>query len=98
MIVWSLGNEGGYGECFEAAYDWVRSMDGTRPIQYERAGYEGKTDIYCPMYMDYRGVQRYCEDMGLRRPVHPMDREGREDDLRIRWRLQPFRRQRPELL
>ena len=62
VIVWSLGNEGGYGECFEAAYDWVRSMDGTRPIQYERAGYEGKTDIYCPMYMDYRGVQRYCED------------------------------------
>ncbi|MBR4228265.1 MAG: DUF4981 domain-containing protein [Bacteroidales bacterium] len=69
VIVWSLGNEGGYGECFEAAYDWVRSMDGTRPIQYERAGYEGKTDIYCPMYMDYRGVQRYCEDPARTKPL-----------------------------
>ena len=69
VIFWSLGNEGGYGECFEAAYDWIKSMDGSRPIQYERAGYEGKTDIYCPMYLDYRGVQRYCEDPSRTKPL-----------------------------
>ena len=69
VIFWSLGNEGGYGECFEAAYDWVKSMDGSRPVQYERAGYEGKTDIFCPMYLDYRGVQRYCEDPARTKPL-----------------------------
>lgn len=69
VIFWSLGNEGGYGECFEAAYDWVKSMDGSRPVQYERAGYEGKTDVFCPMYFDYSGVVRYCEDPSRTKPL-----------------------------
>ncbi len=69
VIFWSLGNEGGYGACFEVAYDCVKSMDPNRPVQYERAGYEGKTDIYCPMYLDYRGVQRYCEDPARTKPL-----------------------------
>ena len=51
IIVWSLGNEAGYGVNFEKAYDWVKAYDTTRPCQYERDELEGKTDIFCPMYM-----------------------------------------------
>ena len=61
IIVWSLGNEAGYGPNFEAAYDLVKQLDGTRPVQYERAEQEGKTDIFCPMYYDYKACRRYAE-------------------------------------
>ena len=61
IIVWSLGNEAGYGVNFEKAYDWVKAYDKTRPVQYERAGIEGKTDIYCPMYADYEWCEKYSK-------------------------------------
>ena len=61
IIVWSLGNEAGYGINFEKAYDWVKAYDKTRPCQYERAGIEGKTDIYCPMYADYAWSEKYSK-------------------------------------
>ena len=43
IIVWSLGNEAGYGINFEKAYDWVKATDATRPCQYEQARQNGKT-------------------------------------------------------
>ena len=69
VIFWSLGNEGGDGPNFDDAYVWIKSMDPSRPVQYERNGYDGKTDIYCPMYLDYRGVVRYCEDPERIKPL-----------------------------
>ena len=60
IIVWSLGNEAGYGINFEKTYDWVKAYDRTRPVQYERGGYDSKTDIYCPMYIDYEESEKYC--------------------------------------
>ncbi|MBQ3629821.1 MAG: DUF4981 domain-containing protein [Prevotella sp.] len=61
IIVWSLGNESGYGPNFEKAYDWVKQTDSTRPCQYERAGLEGKTDIHCPMYAGYQHCEKYSQ-------------------------------------
>ena len=61
IIVWSLGNEAGYGPNFEKAYDWVKATDTTRPCQYEQARQDGKTDIFCPMYYDYNGCERYSQ-------------------------------------
>ena len=61
IIVWSLGNEAGYGPNFEKAYDWVKAYDKTRPCQYERAELEGKTDIFCPMYMGYEDSENYSK-------------------------------------
>ena len=69
IIFWSLGNEAGYGANFEAAYDWIKAEDKTRPVQYERAGYEGKSDIYCPMYMTYDGAIKYSEDASKTKPL-----------------------------
>ncbi len=50
IIVWSLGNESGNGICYEAAYDWLKGRDSTRPVQYERALYDRNTDIVAIMY------------------------------------------------
>lgn len=69
IIFWSLGNEAGYGPNFEAAYRWVKKEDNSRPVQYERAGYSGLTDIFCPMYYDYNSCEEYSEDDSKNKPL-----------------------------
>ncbi len=61
IIFWSLGNESGYGDNFEAAYERVKKLDPSRPCQYEQAGQNGKTDIFCPMYYGYEGCEKYSQ-------------------------------------
>ena len=36
VVIWSLGNEGGPGNNFKAAYDHLKTIDKSRPVQYER--------------------------------------------------------------
>ena len=60
VIVWSLGNEGGDGPNYAASYDAVKALDTSRPVQYEPAIWNGKTDVFCPMYFDYRDCERYA--------------------------------------
>lgn len=50
IIIWSLGNEAGEGAIFRTTYKWLKEKDKTRPVQYEPAGIEDYTDIFCPMY------------------------------------------------
>lgn len=69
IIVWSLGNEAGYGPNFEAAYDEVKSLDESRPVQYERAPLDGKTDIFCPMYYGYESSVKYSENDAYTKPL-----------------------------
>ncbi len=61
VIIWSMGNEAGFGENFKAVYDWIKSYDSSRPVHYERAGLNPQTDIYCPMYPPYDYCVKYCE-------------------------------------
>ena len=35
IIMWSLGNESGYGDNHDAMAEWIRANDPTRPIHYE---------------------------------------------------------------
>ncbi len=55
VVVWSLGNESGYGPNHEAMGNWVRKRDPTRSIHYEgtEPGYipePGHFDIIANMY------------------------------------------------
>ena len=50
VIIWSLGNEAGFGPNFEATSDWIHQRDPGRPVHYEQAGQNKYTDIVCPMY------------------------------------------------
>jgi len=47
---WSLGNEAGEGDIFRTTYKWLKAQDKNRIVQYEPAGKEEYTDLYCPMY------------------------------------------------
>ena len=59
VIIWSLGNEAGNGPNFQKGYELVKSMDPSRPVQYERAEFESNTDILCPMYWDHSWCEKY---------------------------------------
>ena len=51
IIIWSLGNESGYGSAHDAMYQWTKAADPSRPVQYEGGGANtAVTDIICPMY------------------------------------------------
>lgn len=50
VIIWSLGNETGYGPNHDAMAAWVRAADPTRPIHYERAEEAPMVDIVSTMY------------------------------------------------
>ena len=56
IILWSLGNESGYGAHHEALAGWIRAYDPTRPLHYEGAimwdwgRAQTTTDVLCPMY------------------------------------------------
>ena len=60
IVIWSLGNEAGNGINFERTYDWMKSVETTRPIQYERAEQNYNTDIYCRMYRSVEELLVYA--------------------------------------
>ncbi len=61
IIIWSLGNEAGNGPNFHATYDYLKDIDHTRPVQYERSGKDYNTDIFCPMYMRIGAMENYAK-------------------------------------
>ena len=61
VVIWSLGNEAGNGYNFYQTYLLIKDRDKTRPVQYERAGLEWNTDIFCPMYMKMEDLERYAQ-------------------------------------
>ncbi|WP_347839490.1 glycoside hydrolase family 2 TIM barrel-domain containing protein [uncultured Draconibacterium sp.] len=62
VIIWSLGNEAGNGVNFMATYNYLKSVDNTRPVQYEQAHGGENTDINCPMYMRIEGMERFAKE------------------------------------
>ena len=62
VIIWSLGNEAGFGPNSEATADWIHQRDPSRPVHYERAGHDPHTDIICPMYPSPATLGKYAEN------------------------------------
>lgn len=59
VIIWSLGNEAGFGDNFRATYALLKGADPTRPVQYENPRSAETSDIVCPMYSSPDSVARY---------------------------------------
>jgi beta-galactosidase len=67
VILWSLGNESGYGVNHDALAGWIRRADPTRPLHYEDAiriqgwvdGGRAATDVVCPMYPEIDAIAEY---------------------------------------
>ncbi len=68
ITFWSMGNEAGFGENFKSVYNWIKSEDPSRPVQYEQAKREPFTDVFCPMYYDYANSEKYLKS-GDQRPL-----------------------------
>ena len=69
IIVWSLGNETSYSKNFKAAYDWIKTVDPSRPVQYEACHGGDATDIFCPMYFSQWSSEKYSKDEKNKKPL-----------------------------
>ncbi|WP_423746475.1 glycoside hydrolase family 2 TIM barrel-domain containing protein [Haladaptatus sp. SPP-AMP-3] len=68
VIVWSLGNESGFGSNHETMATVVRDIDPTRPIHYEPDTEQEVSDIVGPMYPSPDRVVELTEE----HPDHPV--------------------------
>lgn len=67
IIVWSLGNESGYGPHHDALAGWIRRTDPSRPLHYEGAPFHAgwvdgglmSSDLVCPMYPPIAAIEWY---------------------------------------
>ncbi len=57
VIIWSLGNEAGYGNVFASMREYAHQADNTRPVHYE--GDNNNADVQSCMYCDPWGVSNY---------------------------------------
>ncbi|MCX7030504.1 MAG: DUF4981 domain-containing protein [Spirochaetes bacterium] len=82
VVVWSLGNESGYGENHDALAGWIRRYDPSRALHYEGAMHGEWTqrtrdwtrghhasDIVCPMYPHVDDVRQWAETTTDWRPM-----------------------------
>ena len=69
IIFWSLGNEAGDGPNFEQCYKWIKAEDPSRACQYEQARQQDHTDIFCPMYYGYEGMEKYGQRTDATKPL-----------------------------
>lgn len=79
VIIWSLGNESGYGPNHDAMGGWIRGYDPSRPLHYEGAvwgwdkGPAGArvSDIICPMYSSIESIVKWAQENNSndRRPL-----------------------------
>ena len=76
IIMWSLGNESGYGRNHKAMSEFIKSRDTSRFVHYEGAhsGYNngvqqvGVVDIESHMYTHPDGCAKYCENTEYNQP------------------------------
>ncbi|MBM7568984.1 glycoside hydrolase family 2 TIM barrel-domain containing protein [Paenibacillus sacheonensis] len=76
VVMWSMGNESGYGPNHIAMAEWTRNRDGSRPVHYEgaTAGYKGSEDtgsldVESRMYASLQDMERYGQDPAQIKPV-----------------------------
>lgn len=53
VIMWSLGNEAGWGRNLRANAEWTRTTDPTRPVHYEQDLECEAVDVYSRMYATF---------------------------------------------
>lgn len=61
VIVWSMGNEAGFGDNFRECFRWIKEYDKSRPVQYERDTHAEVSEIVPLMYQDYAWCEKYAQ-------------------------------------
>lgn len=62
IITWSLGNESQMGDNFMATYQYLKSVDDSRPVAYEPASRTDYSDVFFPMYKSLHVMQEYVKE------------------------------------
>lgn len=62
IVIWSLGNEAGFGDNFKHNYTLLKGLDDSRPVQYEQAWKEPFTDIVVPMYHTVAELEKFANE------------------------------------
>ena len=76
VLIWSLGNESGYGENFEQAAAWVKQRDPSRLVHYENAIFQhsahqndtSNLDFHSEMYTSTEELDAYFADAKNQKP------------------------------
>ena len=69
IIIWSLGNEAGFGCNQKAMAKWTKAKDPTRFIHYEPDRNQEVVDIVGPMYASVLRTVEYAEEDNYDKPV-----------------------------
>ena len=78
VIIWSMGNECGYGPNMEHAAEWVKQYDSSRLLNFESSiwqaeDYQNDTsnlDVYSRMYAPTDFIDEYCQKEGKKPFIH----------------------------
>ena len=69
VIIWSLGNESGYGPNHARMADWIHAHDPTRPVHYESGRDAPELDMVSVMYPTLERIIEMATDPGEIRPL-----------------------------
>ena len=72
IIMWSTGNESGYGVNSEKMIHWAKNRDNTRLIHCEDASRKGdykQADVYSRMYLSLEELESYVKDDTINMPI-----------------------------
>lgn len=69
VIMWSLGNEAFFGCNFNSMYEWIKSVDDTRPIHYEGDHQAEVVDVYSWMYPTLGSIIEFAQKPSFKKPL-----------------------------
>ncbi|MGE5679224.1 MAG: glycoside hydrolase family 2 TIM barrel-domain containing protein, partial [Pseudomonadota bacterium] len=76
VIIWSMGNESGYGANHMRMAEWTKERDASRPVHYEGAApkYGGDKDVSCldmesRMYASTEYIEEYARNEENKKPL-----------------------------
>lgn len=76
VIIWSMGNESGYGQNHIEMAKWTKNRDSSRPIHYEGAAskYNGDSNVDCldmnsRMYASTEEIEEYALNEDNKKPL-----------------------------
>jgi len=76
VLIWSMGNEAGYGPNHIAMQEWTRERDPSRLVHYEGAAphYKGSAntdslDMESRMYATVEAIEEYAKDPASKKPL-----------------------------
>ena len=69
IVIWSLGNESFYGRNHKAMYDFIKSVDTSRPVHYEPDYQTRSADIFSRMYSSAEEIIRMAQESHWEKPL-----------------------------